>query len=317
MTLTRSLAHQFAQSTLSHVGRAYPHAAGRVITSPHMIDPEKDHPVFFGSFDWHSCVHGWWQLFKLARLQPELQESVYAKANGTFTVERVQGELAFLSKEKTFERPYGWGWLLALHQEMSRQDNDSLRPLAHFISERFADYLPRLTYPVRAGTHGNTSFALIHALRWARVNDRALADLIVNWSQDRLLNDVARAETEPSGEDFLSPTLVEAHLMSEVLPAPTFRDWLEYGFMPTFPSELREPCVVSDRTDGRIAHLDGLNLSRGWNLNRLALLSPKHRTDALSAAERHIEAALHHLQDDYMGEHWLASFALLALADED
>ena len=278
-----------------------------------MVEPSKLHPVFYGSFDWHSCVHGWWQLHRVARLFPELSGEIYERASKAITAEKMAGEIEHVRTNSGFERPYGWGWFLALHQETAQANLEwevHLRPLANLFSERLQSYLPRLTYPVRAGTHANTAFALIHALAWSRVHDQILEQCIVDWSQSRFGEDIAAPHIEPSGEDFLSPTLTEAVLMSRVLPAADFQRWFR-KYLPSEPKNLFEPATVGDRADGRIGHLDGLNLSRAWCWRAL---SSKVDVDP-SIFGWLMDSALPHLEANYMSEHWLCSFALLALTD--
>jgi hypothetical protein len=312
MALTLELASRFAKSTLGHVDQEYPHGLGHFMTGPETITPSGLHPIFYGSFDWHSCVHGWWQLFRIASLFPELSPEILSKASVTFTAESVAKELAYLEANPGFERPYGWGWFLALHTESGPYQN-VLAPMAALISSRFHSYLPRLTYPVRAGTHANTAFASILAHDWAVQHDADLASCISAWSKRSFGHDVAAPLIEPSGEDFLSPTLTEAVMMSRVLSANEFRAWIKQ-FMPVIASNLLEPVVVSDRSDGRIGHLDGLNLSRAWCWRTLGLKVPEVSLAANESATRHLEAALPHLEANYMSEHWLCSFALLALS---
>lgn len=276
---------------------------------PETFTPAGIHPIFHGSFDWHSCVHGWWQLLRLARLFPALAPEIRLRADAIFTPENVEGELAYLRKHPSFERPYGWAWLLALHGEAACHNApwaERLASLARLVAERFAEYLPRLTYPVRAGTHANTAFALILAHQWATEHDPILMGIVWEWAEDRFREDRAAAHQEPSGEDFLSPTLTEALLMSRVLSEAAFGEWFA-AFLPELPVNLREPAQVSDRSDGRIGHLDGLNLSRAWCLRSLG-----RGFDEI--ADHHLRAALPHLEEGYMGEHWLATFALLALS---
>lgn len=310
MGLDLDLATRFVQSTLGHVGREYPHALQHVMAGSEEITPVRLHPIFYGSFDWHSCVHAWWQLFRLARLFPELAPEIYACAEATFTRENVVGELGYLRRQPWFERPYGWGWLLALHREIPAPWAATLEPLAALVAERFKAYLPKLMFPVRAGTHSNTAFALILALEWADDHDGDLADQIRDWARSRFKDDRNAAHQEPSGEDFLSPSLTEAQLLAKSLPDNEFRAWLD-EFMPVLPPNLLSPVVVLDRTDGRIGHLDGLNLSRAWGWRSLAPYLPP---SAQESAARHLEAALPHVAENYMGEHWLATFALLALS---
>ncbi|MEI8281985.1 MAG: DUF2891 family protein, partial [Armatimonadota bacterium] len=192
--------------------------------------------------------------------------------------------------------------------------DQALQPLAGLISSRFTHYLPRLTYPVRAGTHANTAFALILALEWATKHDSNLKIGITEWACARFGSDIAAPNIEPSGEDFLSPTLTEAFLMARVLPNDEFQIWAA-NFLPENPGNLLVPVEVSDRSDGRIGHLDGLNLSRAWCWRNLANKIPSIRDKANEAAEAHFLAALPHVEANYMSEHWLCSFALLALTD--
>ena len=307
------LAQRFATSTLGHVGREYPNGLSLILNGPTEVTPSGLHPIFYGSFDWHSCVHGWWQLIRISRLYPELAPLIHRRAKKTFTKKAALGEIDYLQNNPAFERPYGWGWLLALHLEATKQDfawEKNLALIAELISKRFKDYLPRLTYPIRAGTHANTAFALILAHDWAKYHDSELQTLIEQWARDRFANDVNAAHQEPSGEDFLSPTLVEALLMARTQPAEEFRAWVDH-FMPQIPINLLHPVEVSDRSDGRIGHLDGLHLSRAWCWRNLTSLSE----DALDSADLHVSAALPHLEANYMSEHWLCSFALLAMTD--
>lgn len=319
----------FARLTLGHIGQPYPYKADHVLTSAADLRLPTDlHPIFHGSYDWHSCVHGWWQVLTIARLFPDLPESadIRARADAMLVPEKVAGEAAYLARPAStgFERPYGWGWALALHAEAARHEAGwaaALAPLAHAFAERFRAYLPKLTYPVRVGTHGNTAFALVHALGWARINDAALAGLIEARARDWFGEDRGCQAWEPSGDDFLSSALTEALLMRHVLPGDGFAAWFD-AFLPGSargqPATLFTPATVSDRSDGKIAHLDGLNLSRAWCWRQIAAaLGDEHpvHAPALAAAARHLDASLPHLADDYMGTHWLASFALLAQLD--
>lgn len=327
MDLTADHAERFARLTLDHLGRQYPYKMDLVLNGPEDARPPIDHhPIFHGSFDWHSCVHGCWQVMTLARRFPDMASAtdIRARADAMLVPEKVKGELAFLDRplSQGFERPYGWAWLLALHDELDRHDApwaDALAPLALAFAERFRGFLPRLTYPIRVGTHFNMAFALILALGWARTRDSELASLIEARARDWFGEDRDCQAWEPGGDEFLSPALCEALLMSRILPPADFLPWFE-GFLPRFaemvPQTLFSPAHVSDRTDGKIAHLDGLNLSRAWCFAGLArALPPGHPAIAIAeaAAGTHIAASLPHVAGDYMGEHWLATFALLAL----
>jgi hypothetical protein len=236
----------------------------------------------------------------------------------------VAGELAFLHRPmaRGFERPYGWAWLLALHDELARHDGPwaaALEPLARAFAARFHDFLPNLTYPLRVGTHFNIAFALTLARAWALPRDPALVALIDARAQHWFGEDRDCQAWEPGGDEFLSSALSEALLMSRILDRPAFADWFD-GFLPRAaehrPASLFTPAFVSDRTDGKIAHLDGLNLSRAWCWREIgARLGPAHpaAAPAMAAADAHLEAGLPHIAVNYMGEHWLATFALLAL----
>jgi len=313
--LNADIGSKMARIALGHVAKEYPQKLDQVLLSDGDLAPPRElHPIFLGSFDWHSCVHGWWSLLTLRRLFPEMAEALEIEqlADESFTVEKVAAERAYLDRPMTagFERPYGWAWLLMLHLEATRHPNRSwgneLEPLARAFADRFRHYLQILTYPIRAGTHFNTAFALVLALEWAEDFDHDLAELIAARAKHWFSNDRDCQAWEPSGDDFLSPSLIEALLMKQVL-GEEFDDWFA-RFLPRIeenqPATLFTPATVSDRSDGKIAHLDGLNLSRAWCWRELGY--PQF-------AENHLEAALPHVSGDYMGEHWLQSFALLAL----
>jgi len=313
-----------AKIALGHVVKEYPHKLDQVLSSDEdLAAPRVLHPIFFGSFDWHSCVHGWWTLLALRRLFPEIDEGdeIADLANGSFTQEKVGTELAYLERpfSRGFERPYGWAWLPYLHLEATRHDEkwgEELEPLARAFAQQLADYLGILTYPIRVGTHFNTAFALVQSLEWAERFDPKLAGVIRDRARHWFGADRDCQAWEPGGDEFLSPALMEALCMARAQP-DLFQGWFK-RFLPRIdsyePETLFNPAVVSDRTDGKIAHLDGLNLSRAWCWRTLAPLLPgDERSIAQDAADRHLAAALPHIAGDYMGEHWLASFALLAL----
>jgi hypothetical protein len=290
-----------------------------------VLGPRDLHPIFFGSFDWHSCVHGWWLMLRLRRLFPDMDASrrIEALADTMLSPARVAGELDYLDRAYSggFERPYGWAWLLALHAEAQRHRDqswaDDLEPLARAFADRFSLYLPKLTYPIRVGTHFNTAFAMILALNWAEANDTALAELIRSRARAYYGEDRNCPAWEPGGDEFLSSALTEALCMRRILAAGEFRAWFA-GFLPDIavgvPRSLFTPAFVSDRSDGKIAHLDGTNLSRAWCWRGVAdALDPALAALARSTAAVHLDASLPHVAGDYMGEHWLATFALLAL----
>ncbi len=325
MKLDPQMASRLARIALGHVTKEYPHKLDHVLGGDEdALPPRTLHPIFYGSFDWHSCVHGWWTLLTLRRnfLESEKAAAIADLAEATFTADKVAAELAYLDRPLSagFERPYGWSWLLYLHLEASRHDDrgwaDQLEPLARAFAERLNVYLAKLTYPIRVGTHFNTAFALILASEWAEEFDPTLTDAIRDWAVDRFGSDRDCQAWEPGGDEFLSPVLIEALCMRRVLPKSAFAEWFA-AFLPRIaqrkPATLFTPALVSDRSDGKIAHLDGLNLSRAWCWRSIA---PTLGKIAVEAADDHLAAALPHLASDYAGEHWLASFALLALFAE-
>ena len=323
-SLDSRLASHMARIAIGHVTKEYPHKLDHVLAGDwDALTPRALHPVFFGSFDWHSCVHGWWTLLTLRRMFPNIGEAaeVAQLADSSFTADKVGVELGYLSRPSSrgFERPYGWAWLLQLHLEATRHGKvwgSELEPLARAFAGRLSDYLDLLTYPIRVGTHFNTAFALILSLEWATDFDTALAERICERSLHWFGADRDCQAWEPGGDEFLSPSLIEALCMARTHPEE-FPAWFGH-FLPSLgnrqPASLFEPAIVSDRSDGKIAHLDGLNLSRAWCWRSIApLLGPAERAVATGTADEHLAAALPHIAGDYMGEHWLASFALLAL----
>jgi hypothetical protein len=334
LTLSADLAAALARTALAGITREYPNSPAHVLhAAADTRRPRELHPAFYGCFDWHSAVHTHWQLVRLLRRWPCLPtaETVRAALNTHLTAANLRAEAAYFAEpgRSGFERPYGWAWLLKLAME-ARSWNDpdaqrwavALAPLAELIAERYLDFLPRLTYPVRSGVHSNTAFGLGFALDYARSASHApLHDLLITRSNAYFAADRdGPAAWEPSGSDFLSPCLVEADLMRRVLPAPAFAAWLS-DFLPGLaagaPAQLFTPALVSDRSDGQIVHLDGLNLSRAWCFWGIAGVLPPddpRRSAVHSAAERHARAGLAGINSgDYMGEHWLGSFALYML----
>jgi hypothetical protein len=279
-TLTPDIATRFCALALSHVRREYPNKLDHAINGEADLKaPRELHPVFYGSFDWHSCVHGYWLLARLHRRFPALADAAAIRAlfDGQLTAPNVAGEVAYLRQPNrgTFERPYGWGWLLMLAGELARFETDegqrwsaTLQPLTDAFVARFHGFLPKATYPIRAGTHFNTAFASALALDYAQVvGDSALATLVRDKAVAWYGNDTDCQAWEPGGDDFLSPALIEAECMRRSLPPSRFVEWLG-RFLPRIashePATLFTAATVSDRTDGKIAHLDGLNLSRAW-----------------------------------------------------
>ena len=331
-TLTPALASSFARVALSHVEREFPHKLDHVLSGPDDVrGPRALHPIFYGSFDWHSCVHGYWLLAALLRLHPELPhtQETLTLFDRQLRPNRVSGEVSYLAGplRAGFERPYGWAWLLMLTAELARNPlpeaarwSRVLQPLADVFVARLHDYLGKATYPVRVGTHFNSAFALALSLEYAAVmHDESLTTLLRNKAIAWYGADRDCQAWEPGGDDFLSSALMEAECMRRVLDPPEFTSWLD-AFLPRLaqrePRTLFEPAIVTDRSDGKIAHLDGLNFSRAWCWRSLASSwpsdDPRHAA-ALAAADTHVAASLPHVTGDYMGEHWLATYALLAL----
>jgi len=331
--LTEELALRFARIALGHVGREYPNKPDHTLAGPQdALTPRELHPIFYGSYDWHSCVHSYWMLARLLRRYPgfEAAADIRALFDAQLTPEKVAVECAYLAAPtaRGFKRPYGWGWLLKLAAELSLLDDkrwsETCAPLAEVFAQRFRDFLPLATYPVRVGTHFNTAFGLRMAADYATATaDDDLAALLretaLRWYGD---DTDCPAWGEPSGDDFQSSALIEAECMRRLLGPEVFLPWFD-RFLPRLarqePATLFRPATVSDRSDGKIAHLDGLNLSRAWCWRALAGALPEgdaRREVARTAAAEHLAAGIPHIAGDYMGEHWLASFAVLALEEE-
>ena len=335
--ITPEQASHFARLVLKSVHREYPHKFDHLANDDADVQtPRQLHPAFYGCFDWHSSVHGHWLLVRLLRLFPALPEAAEIRAalDADLTEESIKIEAAYFggAGRQSFERTYGWAWLLKLDEELieahaavpdAARWHNNLQPLTEVIVKRYLDFLPKQNYPIRTGVHPNTAFGLAFALDYARTAGRKeLESLIVSTSRKYYFNDRNYpAQWEPGGEDFLSPALCEADLMQRVLEPAQFSKWFA-GFLPSIPaiaSTLLKPAEVTDRTDPKLVHLDGLNLSRAWCMSRIARSlsrgTPRKRALQL-AAERHAAAALPHVASgDYVGEHWLASFALYMLSE--
>ena len=326
--LTEGRAARFAGIALGHVTREYPSKLDHVLDGPgDAIGPRALHPAFFGSFDWHSCVHGHWMLARLLVRFPGMGPAAEIRAlfDRQLTADTLGAELDYLRRPSSrgFERPYGWAWLLKLAAELRALDGPwsvAIAPLAEAFADRFMAFLPRAAYPIRTGTHSSFAFALALARDYAlAAGDDALLGLLWEKAVDWYGRDRDCQAWEPDGDAFLSPALMEAECMRRLLPPGQWRPWFD-AFLPGLaegrPETLFRPAAVSDRTDGKIAHLDGLNLSRAWCWRGLAGALPEgdpRRPAMEAAAEAHLAAGLGAVAGDYMGEHWLASFAVLAL----
>jgi hypothetical protein len=328
------LAARFAQLALDCVHREYPNKISHVLNSDADAGtPSRLYPVFYGCFDWHSSVHGHWLLTRLLRLAPEiglqaeLQQQIRTALNQSFSSEGVAAEVAYFQAEnrKSFERPYGMAWFLQLTAELREWDDpqaaqwlEILRPLEAEIVSQIKSWLPNLDYAIRVGTHNQSMFAFGLMLDWARASDdRALTEMITNRSMAFHLEDRnCPLSYEPSGEDFLSPCLMEADLMRRLLDQEAFATWLT-GFLPVIPrdgsGDWLTPGIVHDPTDGKLVHLDGVNLSRAWNLQNIAAALPAdddRRAALLASSELHARTGIANVSGEhYEGGHWLASFA--------
>lgn len=331
--LTEALASKFAALALTHVTREYPHKLDHVLLDERDVKtPRELHPVFFGSFDWHSCVHGYWLLATLLRRFPTLDHAprIEALLDSQLTAEKIGKEVEYLEPlaRRTFERPYGWAWALMLCAELSRHRTpaaaawrSAMSPLMDAFVDRYLEFLPKAMYPVRVGTHFNSAFGIALALEYAvTVGHEELRQRLSAKAMAWYGNDRDCQAWEPGGDDFLSSALVEAECMRRAVPPEAFGEWIS-GFLPRLgkrePETLFRPASVSDRSDGKIVHLDGLNLSRAWCWRSLAKTWPDRdarRSAAIEAAQAHLDASLPQVSGDYMGEHWLATFALLALS---
>jgi hypothetical protein len=321
----------FAQLALACVGKEYPNKISHVLNSADDVaPPSKLTPAFYGCFDWHSSVHGHWLLARLVRTFPEapFAEAARAALRQSLTAENIQQEAAYLrgAGRASFERPYGLAWLLQLVAELREWDDPearemlaNLRPLEDATLEALKKWLPKLSHPVRVGEHAQTAFALGLMLDYAHAaGDEEFAKLLADKARQFYLADKnAPLAYEPSGEDFLSPILGEADVMRRVMESAEFAKWLK-AFLPQVPTKAQDawlPVAVSpDPSDPKLAHLDGLNLSRAWMLEGMASSLPKEdpRRSALSsAAEAHRRAGLAAVTGEhYEGGHWLGSFAV-------
>ncbi|MFI5345850.1 MAG: DUF2891 domain-containing protein [Elusimicrobiota bacterium] len=332
---SREEAARFAALALKCATVEFPNKADHIADGPDdLARPRDAHPAFYGCFDWHSSVHGHWLMVRTLKLYPDLPDAARLRAvlDVQLSTTAVAGEIAYLAKpsRKSFERTYGWAWLMKLDTELrgwddpdARRWSAALAPLTREFARRTRDFLPKLTYPLRVGTHPNTAFALAFGLDYARAaGDKELEALLVERTKTYFLADKDYpAAWEPGGEDFFSPALLEADLMRRVLPPAAFARWLD-GFLPLLgrggPASLTTPAIVTDRSDPRIVHLDGLNLSRAWCFRGISAGLPAddpRRRELSALARRHLDASLPHVTSGaYEGEHWLATFAVFALA---
>jgi len=322
LSLDGGAASHFAQLALQCAEKEYPNKLDHVMNGPHEVQsPRALHPAFYGCYDWHSTVHGHWMLVRLLRQFPQLPEAaeIRRQLDEHLSEQPVAVEVAYFGQpnRKSFERTYGWAWLLKLQAELRSWDSpearrwaQALQPLADTVTRALSDFLPRQTYPIRTGVHPNTAFGLTLALDYAQaVHDEKLGALIAERARTYFAKDTeAPLKWEPGGEDFLSPALEEATLMARILSPSAFRSWMK-AFLPAVKLT---PAIVSDRTDPKIVHLDGLNLSRARCL--YALSTALRRPALAQLGDTHAQASLPFIASgSYEGEHWLGTFAVQML----
>jgi hypothetical protein len=334
-SLNEKQASHFAALAMKCVSREFPNKPEHVINNAGEVQsPKALHPAFYGCYDWHSSVHGHWMLVRLLKSFPNLPESAQIRTalNANLTVENIAAEVAYMKQpnRQSFERTYGWAWALKLAEELYAWDDadgkrwsENLKPLAAVLSQSYRNFLPKQTYPIRTGVHPNTAFGLAFALDYAKATgDRELEALLHERSRTYFAKDTDYPGAwEPGGEDFFSAALMEADLMRRVMKPAEFAEWFR-RFLPGVakggPTALLQPAIVTDRSDPKLVHLDGLNLSRAWCMRSIARALPAQDPARLvlsQSADKHAAAALVHVASgDYAGEHWLASFAVYLLS---
>lgn len=333
VALTAEEANKLVELPLNCINVEYPNKLNQTLARAGDIgEPKELHPAFYGCFDWHSSVHAHWTLVNLLKQFPEMKkaEEIREKLKNSLTEENIRAEVNYFSREQesSFERTYGWAWVLKLAEELhdwedplGRELSNNLQPLTDLMTQKFKEFLPKLNYPIRVGEHTNTAFALALAHDYAVTAEKEeLRMLIEKRAKDYYLNDDnCPIEWEPSGFDFLSPCLAEVDIMRRVLPKKTFNLWMK-DFLPQlrqndFSMEVAE---VTDRTDGKLVHLDGLNFSRAWVLYGLAAQYPEEYGHLRPLANEHVAYSFPNLVgDSYEGGHWLGTFALYAIQESD
>jgi hypothetical protein len=330
--LTLSQANHLATLPIKCLQQEYPNKLNQMlIDSTEIQSPKKLHPAFYGCFDWHSSVHGHWSLVFLLNKFPNLENKaeIIQKLQINLSKENIQAEIDYLNKahEKSFERTYGWNWLLKLQLELQTSNEpfaaalaENLKPLTDLLIERYIEFLPKLLYPIRVGTHSSTAFGLTMAWDYAVYSKNVAFQNSIKSNAKRLFftDKNCPMNWEPSGTDFLSPCLEEMAIMQRVLPKEEFLKWLKDFAPQLFSKKFNwEVAKVSDRTDGHLVHLDGLNFSRAWNFYNLVNQYPKEFSHLKKIADYHLQFSLPSVVDgNYEGEHWLASFALRAFEEK-
>ena len=309
------------------IDQEYPNKLNGVLgDDSYLAPPRVLHPAFYGCFDWHSSVHGHWTLVTILHEFPDFKyrDEILAKISKTITKENIQKEIEYFNDKhnKDYERTYGWAWLFKLDEALRDMDfpksmilHENLSPLVELLSAKFIEFLDKLNYPIRVGEHNNIAFGMSFAYDYAKKYDAKLAAKIEEKARQYFMNDFDCPLTwEPGGFDFLSPCLQEASLMMKVLPEKEFKKWLK-DFLPGLeknPAKFLEPAIVSDRSDGKLAHLDGLNFSRAWCLFEIGKVLNNQKMIDLGV--QHFNYSYEKMDSgEYAGAHWLASFALYAL----
>ncbi|MFT4600619.1 MAG: hypothetical protein ACI857_000795 [Arenicella sp.] len=329
LELSFANAEKLVQVPIDCVLQEYPNKLGQVLQdSSHIDNPASLHPIFYGCFDWHSSVHGHWLMAKVMNKFPESEKAkeIVTLFDSQFSTPNVQKELMYFQPKvnQSYERTYGWAWLLKLQAELIKSPFDAehkwsnhLQSLVDQIVTNYEKFLPKMSYPIRVGEHTNTAFGLSLAYDYAVVaKDDEFLSLIKSRAKDFYMDDQGcPLSWEPSGFDFISPCLQEAELMSKVLEHKEFKKWIAEFLPQLFEKDFElEPGKVIDRTDGKLVHLDGLNFSRAWCLYALAKAIPKNADRFNALAETHLKASKDQvIGSDYMGSHWLASFLVYAL----
>lgn len=332
--LTEADAMQLARLPLHCINTEFPNKTSHTADGPvdAVLVPSQLHPAFYGCLDWHSSVHGHWLLVRVLKEFPSIaiRDSIVSILNNSFKEDKIAAEAAYFTQYKntrSFERTYGWAWLLKLDEELltwndplAKEWRKILQPLTERIVDLWKNFLPKQTYPNRTGVHPNTAFGLVFALDWARaVKDSSFERAIVAKAKTFYLNNKATpAYLEPDGSDFLSPSLEIADLMRRILPKQSFITWFNSFYEPRSIQQIMQMPVVSDRTDMQIVHLDGLSLSRAWCMKGIAAQLPAghplKKKFELTAAS-FLKATLPNVTSgNYGGDHWLASFALYAMS---
>ena len=331
VSLTIEEANDLVELPLNCIDTEYPNKLGQTLENKEAIgEPKELHPAFYGCFDWHSSVHAHWSLVSLLKQFPKIEkkEAIREALENSLSAENIRGEVSYFqrSESESYERTYGWAWLLKLAEELRTWEDplgkelaDNMQPLTDLIVRRYIEFLPKLNYPVRVGEHTNTAFGLAFAYDYAKTTENEeLLETIKKRAQSFFLkDDNCPLDWEPSGYDFLSPCLAEVDIMRRVLPKNAFSMWID-DFMPQLKNKefTMEVGEVSDRSDGKLVHLDGLNFSRAWVFYGLANQYPEQFGHLKNVADEHVGYSFPNVVgDSYEGGHWLGTFAIYALQE--